>query len=83
MPLRLPIKKNSDFTCSECEYEFSEQLLIQNIEHVSSDERAMGIENQYDFIVDVKCPECGHEWEVHGGVYEYPEGAINSIELMS
>lgn len=91
MSIQLPISKDFDVVCPKCEEiaveeleeveEVSVTVLIQDIEYASSDERGMGTETQYDFVSDVQCPNCKHEWEVKGEVWEYPEGAINLIQL--
>lgn len=81
MPINLPIIKAFELSCPNCEDEVLVDVSIQDVEYASSDERGMGIETQYDFISEVQCPTCKHEWEVEGDVWEYPEGAVNLIEL--
>ncbi|MGG0122149.1 hypothetical protein [Bacillus paranthracis] len=81
MSMELPITNIISFTCPKCNLEFSAATLIQDLEHVSSDERGMGTENQYDFITQVQCTNCKHEWDAEGELWEYPFGVINSIEI--
>jgi len=83
MGIILPIKEKKQFSCSNpsCEEEFYEYLVICDLEHVSSDSRQMGTENQYEFESEVTCPYCGTIYEVTGDVWEYPEGSVNSIEV--
>ena len=83
MSIRLTIQETKQFSCSNssCEEEFYEELVIDNLEHVSSDYRQMGTENQYEFESEVTCPSCGTTYEVTGDVWEYPEGTVNSIEV--
>jgi len=83
MSIRLPIKEKKQFVCSNpsCEEEFDGEVVIDDLEHVSSDSRAMGTENQYEFESEVTCPFCETVNEVTGDVWEYPEGTVNSIEV--
>ena len=81
MIMQLPIRKNLEVLCPKCEEEVSVDVLIQDLEYASSNERGMGTETQYDFVSEVHCPNCKHEWEVEGDVWEYPEGALNLVEL--
>lgn len=41
MTFDLPIKETSTVTCPNCESKVLVQVLIQDLEHVSSDERSM------------------------------------------
>lgn len=34
-----------------------------------------------EFDSEVECPDCKKSWDVHGELWEYPEGAINQVEL--
>ncbi|MEW4286729.1 hypothetical protein [Priestia koreensis] len=81
MSIQTPIKYSYAVTCPECEEEFEATILIEDLEHVSSDERNMGTENQYEFTAEVMCPECKHQWDVKGELWEYPEGVINLTEI--
>lgn len=81
MTIELPIKEDVILSCSNCEEEVSVDVLIQDLEYASSDERPMGTEYQYDFTSEVQCPNCNYKWEVEGDIWEYPEGAVNLIEL--
>lgn len=79
--MQLPITDFSDVTCPKCDDEFSTSITIQDLEHVGSDERSMGTENQYDFFAPVQCPNCKHEWDLEGELWEYPVGAVNLIQI--
>ncbi|MFS0577446.1 hypothetical protein AB1K83_17665 [Sporosarcina sp. 179-K 3D1 HS] len=79
--MELPIKKVVSFTCPNCNEKFSASAVIQDLEHVSSAERGMGTENQYDFSTQVQCTNCKHGWDAEGELWEYPSDTINLIEI--
>ncbi|MGX1901828.1 hypothetical protein ACT3HK_10775 [Thermolongibacillus altinsuensis] len=82
MSIKLPIKHNVEVECKKCSNMVYSQLLIQDIEYANSDEREMGTEIQYDFRVDIQCPNCSSTLEVRGEVWEYPEGVVNHIQIV-
>ena len=65
--------------CSHCNelFEVDESELNFEWECVSSDERSMGAENQYNSIEYFECPECGNPITLTLEVWEYPVGAYN------
>ncbi|KXY70687.1 MULTISPECIES: hypothetical protein [Bacillus] len=83
MSIETPISRTLKFACPVCGHSFEESVEIINLEETGSDDREMGTEYQYDFIVDIKCTakECRHSWEQEGELWEYPVGKINLIEL--
>lgn len=76
--LKLPIKRTFKICCDNCEDEF----LIDDLDHVSSDEREMGTENQYEYVKEIDCPSCHQTLEVAIDIWEYPENTLNSVELV-
>lgn len=60
--------------CEECN-EIIEVYV--DLECVSTDERQMGAEYQYEGIVEDNCPKCDNSIYINLSVWEYPEGAIN------
>ncbi len=82
MSIKLPIKHNIEIECEQCSETIYDTILIEDIEFESSDERGMGTETQYSFIQEIKCPYCGHQIEINGEVWEYPEGTVNLIQLL-
>ncbi|RUS44583.1 hypothetical protein [Cohnella sp. AR92] len=81
MSLELPISHKDKFECEGCGAKISHTFTIQDLEYESSDERGMGEETQYSFTEEVPCPQCGHLNEVAGEVWEYPDGAVNLVQL--
>ncbi len=51
-----------------------------DLECVSTEERSMGEELQYNGIMEDVCPICGNQIEINLSVWEYPVGAINYYE---
>lgn len=83
MSIQTPFITSVDVTCpnSECEESFTEKIKINDLEYASSEERQMGSEIQYDFFSKVTCPFCNNTFEIEGEVWEYPEGALNQVEI--
>lgn len=81
MSINLPITKMAIMICPNCASEFEKELIIDEIEFSGEYERGMGTEVQYDFSSEIKCPYCNNPFEVIGEIWEYPEGAINHIEV--
>jgi DNA-directed RNA polymerase subunit RPC12/RpoP len=81
MSLELPISHKDQFECEGCGAKISHAFTIQYLEYESSDERDMGAETQYSFTEEVPCPQCSHLNEVTGEVWEYPDGAVNLVQL--
>lgn len=63
--------------CDECD-EIIE--VDADMDCVSEDERQMGIEYEYEGIVEEVCPNCGNELNIKISAWEYPEGALNYNE---
>ena len=74
-------KHEFDFTCPECGTQFRKEAEINDLDAVYSEERSMGPETQYDFMVTTSCPNCKREFEVQGEVWEYPVGDFTEPEL--
>ncbi|SFM51491.1 hypothetical protein SAMN03159341_14112 [Paenibacillus sp. 1_12] len=81
MSLELPISHQDAFQCEECDTTINHTFTIEDLEYESSEERGMGEETQYGFTEEVTCPSCQHTNEVTGEVWEYPDGAVNLIQL--
>lgn len=63
--------------CSNC----NEIIEIDtDLEAVSSDERSMGYEIEYEGIIEDSCPNCGNPLYIKISVWEYPEGVLNYNE---
>jgi len=62
--------------CSECDKEY--EIEVQ-YECVSSDERQMGAELEFQYSDELKC-ECGNNMVMDLKYWEYPEGCINDTE---
>lgn len=78
------MKHQHTFVCPKCGEKFTESFELQDLEPVSSDERGMGAEIQYDFSGEVDCPECNYGIVISGEAWEYPVGAeLNPVEVTS
>lgn len=78
--------KNSSLvrvTCSNCDHHFvvDKNDFRFEWEIVSSSERGMGTETEYECNEDFNCPECGNECNVTFHVWEYPIGAYNCEDV--
>ena len=51
-----------------------------DLECVSSCERSMGEEFEFEGIMEDKCPNCGNDIHLNLSVWEYPVGAVNYQE---
>ena len=50
---------------------------------VFDEDRPMGAEIEHSIECDwFECPNCKKTFEVHGSIWEYPEGAYNYHELI-
>lgn len=69
--------------CGNCERHFTIDKNYFNFEWkvVSSSERRMGPETEYECIENFECPECGNECSITFHVWEYPIGAYNYDEI--
>lgn len=50
---------------------------MNEAEFVSSSERPMGTENQYEIDHEAECPSCGKSYKIMGTICEYPVLALN------
>lgn len=82
MSISLPIKYDIKVECPECSETINDEIKIEHLEFASCDEREMGVESQYDFTVEVQCQHCKACFEVNGEVWEYPEGAVNLVQIV-
>ena len=70
------LKKPITLRCENCKKCFDVEL---DFDCVSTDERDMGIEYDYEGIYDGQCPQCGKDIYIQIEAYEYPEGFINEF----
>lgn len=79
--LTLKSKTHNDlvFDCNRCNHRhyYEKEDLDLDFECISSDERNMGPENEYQAIEYFECNECGNEINITFGVWEYPIGIHN------
>jgi hypothetical protein len=70
------------FDCNKCgkRHCYKKEELEMDFECVSSDERNMGPENEYQATEFLVCDECGKEINVTFSVWEYPVGIHNYDE---
>lgn len=68
-----------NFHCPCCNHMITIDLM-EYADFVSSYERKMGVEAEYDVIYKGHCQHCGKEFEIFGKLYEYPLGAISLDE---
>lgn len=65
--------------CEECNNTIE---IDTDMECVASDERNMGIEIEYEGVVEACCPKCGNDIYVKFSAWEYPEGALNYYDTI-
>ncbi len=67
------------FDCNKCgkKHRYKKDELEMDFECVGSDERNMGLENEYEAREYFECDECGKEINVIFSVWEYPIGVHN------
>ena len=65
------------FACPTCKKEFKVDLISDGTECVSSSERQMGTENEYNIDVTGVCRHCGETYHITGEVWEYPVNCFN------
>jgi len=63
--------------CPYCNNNIHIDLISGETSVVCSNERNMGIENEYDVDIIEDCKNCGNTFHVTGKVWEYPEKAFN------
>lgn len=68
------------FKCPYCERDIKLDLISDETECVCSDERSMGIENEYAIKIQGICPHCRKAYRVSGKIWEYPLGSYNCEE---
>ncbi len=75
-------KKNYDviFLCSECKEEYGLNCKDIEWESVSSSERQMGSENQYEGIYEEDC-SCGNKMTITFTSWEYPLGVLECTDV--
>lgn len=52
-----------------------------DLECVFSQERSMGVESQYEGVIDDVCPNCSNKISISIDVWEYPVGAIETYSI--
>ena len=52
-----------------------------DFEYASSQERSMGLETQYQGIIDDYCPNCSNPVFISIDVWEYPIGAVETYSI--
>lgn len=65
------------FACPTCKKEFKVDLISDGTECVSSSEKQMGTENEYNIDVTGVCRRCGETYHITGEVWEYPVNCCN------
>ena len=70
MELKKPLKAR----CQNCGEVFEANL---HFECVSTNERDLGTEFDYEGIYDGACPNCGKDIYIKMESYEYPAGTVN------
>lgn len=66
-----------DFKCPSCNNYIHIDLMDGETRCICSNERKMGIENEYDIdIIDI-CKNCGNTFHITGKLWEYPENSFN------
>lgn len=66
-----------NFKCPYCENNINLDLMNGETSLVCSNERNMGVENEYDVDIIDDCVNCGNTYHVTGKVWEYPENVFN------
>lgn len=72
MKLRKPLQ----LQCNNCRKIFETDI---EFECVSTNERNLGLEIDYEGIYDMPCPNCGRDIFVRIEAYEYPPGVVNYV----
>lgn len=65
------------FSCPHCGNDIKVDLMSDSTDCVSSSERQMGIEREYNVDVFGYCPHCNGEYQITGTIWEYPENCCN------
>lgn len=71
------LKKPIALRCENCGNCFDVEL---DFDCITTDERDMGIEYDYEGIYDGQCPQCGKDIYIQIEAYEYPEGSVNDFD---
>lgn len=74
---------NLTFQCTSCgvNHYYSKDDFSQEFELVSSSERNMGTENQYQALEFRSC-DCGNDFEIVFSIWEYPSGVHNFDDIV-
>lgn len=64
-------------SCPCCGNDIKVDLISDSTDCVSSSERQMGIEKEYNINVVDYCPHCNKEYQITGSIWEYPENCCN------
>lgn len=63
--------------CPHCGKDIKVDLISDSTDCVSSSERQMGIEREYNVDVAGDCPHCNGKYKITGAIWEYPENCCN------
>lgn len=66
--------------CKKCGFSFE---MEDEMECVSTYERNMGTEYEYEAVCTMSCPECDEDVFAKISAWEYPEGAVNHTDLFT
>ena len=75
------VSKDITFNCEECSTPHGVDCDELDWEAVSSDERSMGRETNYEAIYEEICETCSSNMSITFNCWEYPVGAENSREV--
>ena len=66
------------FKCPHCKQKITIDLMSGDTECVDSSARPMGMENEYDILIEGVCEHCKKEYKVTGKLWEYPTNSYNN-----
>ena len=72
------------FKCPNCKNSIVVELISDGTECVYSEEKEMGLQNQYEIDVYGECPLCNCKYHITGELWEYPIGCYetdNNIKI--
>ena len=70
-------------TCPSCQNVNTVEAEIEDLDSVDTTERGMGPEVEYEGSIQHVCSNCNSNLEILVGVWEYPVGSINLIQVNS
>lgn len=75
--VQMELKKPLKVKCQNCGTIIDADL---DFECVSTNERDMGTEFDYEGVFEGVCPGCGKDIFIKVEAYEYPEGVVNYLD---